>query len=202
MNVRVVRMAVFKGQVFMRMSMRLDTVPIISMRVLMMSVVAMRMRVRKECVHMHVPMVFAQMQPDANRHQHTGEAEGKGHGRTQQQSKCSARKRRKRKVRARARCTQAAQRQHEQHQAQAITEKAERTCRQNNLDVRQLCTRQHRQGNARSARNEPFRAGNEHGVVRGNLACEVVIDAPGETRARNSQRPEQPCCRSLGAEGQ
>ena len=73
MNVRKVSVPVHGGFVQVRMRMRFGAIPLKSMGMLMVFVMAVRVHVLDGFVDMLVDVLFAEVQPDAERHERRGD---------------------------------------------------------------------------------------------------------------------------------
>src|SRR5215216_740235 len=128
-NIRIVRMSMYDGRVPVRMCVR----PGVGhgrvtwlVRMLVMSIVYVRVTVLHSLVGVLVLMPLAQVQPRANRHQSCPKGEERRWPLPEHAQRNSRpHKRRKGEVGARAGSAEMPEREHEQHEADSVAQKAE-----------------------------------------------------------------------------
>ena len=98
--------------------------------------------------------------------------------------------RRRGKIGARAAGAQPAQGDDKQHQAEAVAEQTERHRLSEYRRRREYRAQRQRHHKISDASDETFCAGDKHCVGSGYLACEVVIQRPAQTSARNCDLTE------------
>jgi len=155
--------------------------------VLMVLVVRVFMVVLHGLMDMGVRMLLGQMQPTPPTHQQTGRHQACRETFAAAQCQGRTKEWRHRKVGPSSCCSQVAQAHHEQSQAHAIGQKAHRHGAAHERYWRPRFADHRGKTQIRASRNQAFGGGDPGGVVKGELAGEVVVDALGQAGAKNRQ---------------
>ena len=208
MAVRVVHV----GQVRMRVPFWLMAVPVGvrlarwitgCVRVLVMSVVRMGMGMLHSLVFVLVVVAFAKVQPDAQGYEQTGSDELQRDWLAQDKPRHQrADERRGREIGAGARCAEMAQGQHEQDEAHAVADEADEPGNHQGSRRGQGAANPQAEQEIDRARDQTFELHDLQWVGERDLARQIVVEAPGDAGADDSQRPKQAVQRRSARPGQ